>query len=332
MVGESVPVHIAIPPQFRDDDEGCAIAVLRQRLRVLPQLVDQPIGPFDRVEIERIGAIVRDVDVPEVHDQQRWRETVHDLLGHEERQLVSACWSRRIVEVLEQRFRERRFQLVCHRAARLEDLPSEPFVSAVERQHHALGERLPIVDARPGVRAHCGLDRVDQQLLREHDVGGVGVAEGPERAAAHAAEALVGGNHPRLFGRQRALLPKQLENRGRHRRLAAIRIDVLPAAGYQGPGRIEMAGDALVASDRIQESLRHDLGRQVGNVHPSFARQRIFVAHAAAEGHDDDAALGLADRRYSLRKQAVRQAPVGQTRRQHAKHITATQERCRIPE
>jgi hypothetical protein len=66
-------------------------------------------------------------------------EPVHDLLGHEERQLVAARRHRRIVEVVEQRLRQARLQPCAERAARLEHLPAEAFVPFVEGQHHLFG-------------------------------------------------------------------------------------------------------------------------------------------------------------------------------------------------
>ena len=102
-----------------------------------------------------------DVDVPEVHHQQRRRQAIHDLLGHEERQLVAARRHRRIVEVIEQRPRQRRLQLRGDRAAGIENAPAEALVSLVKCCHHALGQRLPIVDAGAGIGADRRLDRVD---------------------------------------------------------------------------------------------------------------------------------------------------------------------------
>ena len=52
MVREPVTVGIAVAPELGDDDERRAIAVAGQRLRVLPQLVHQSIGPPDGVEIQ----------------------------------------------------------------------------------------------------------------------------------------------------------------------------------------------------------------------------------------------------------------------------------------
>ncbi len=120
-----------------------------------------------------------------------------------------------------------------------------------------------------------------------------GIAERSQLAASHQAEALVGRDHPGFFRRQRVFLAEQLEDRRRDRRFAAVRVDVLPAAGDQRARRVEVSGEPFVARDRVHESLRHELRCQVRNVDPAFRSQRVFVAHAAAEGHDDDAALGL---------------------------------------
>ena len=65
-----------------------------------------------------------------------------------------------------------------------------------------------------------------------------------ELAAAHQAEALVRGDDPRFFGRQHVLLPEQLEDRRRHRRLAAVGVDFLAASGHQRAGRVEVPRDA----------------------------------------------------------------------------------------
>ena len=78
----------------------------------------------------------------------------------------------------------------------------------------------------------------------QDDVGRVRVAECPELAAAHQAKALVRGDDPRFFRRQHVLLPEQLEDRRRHRRLAAVGVDFLAASGDQRAGRVEVAGDA----------------------------------------------------------------------------------------
>ena len=101
-----------------------------------------------RIEIQRVRAVVRDVDIPEIDEHQRGREPRHDFFGHEERQLVAARRHGWIVEVVEQRFRKARLQLGRQRAARLMHLPPEPFVPFVERRHHALGERLAILRGR----------------------------------------------------------------------------------------------------------------------------------------------------------------------------------------
>ena len=268
---------------------------------------------------------MRDVDVPEVHDQQRRRQAVHDLFGHEERQLVTARGDRRVVEVVEERLREALLQIGAQRAARLEDLPPEPFVALVERQHHALGERLPIFDAGPRLRADRGLDRLDQELLGEHDVRRVRVAERPQLAAAHQAEALVGRDHPGLFGRKGVLLPEQLEDRRGDWCLAAVRVNLLAAARDERSGRVEVPGDAVVAGHRIDEALRNDLRGEVRDVDPALRGERVLVAHAAAEGHDDHPALGLSGTRGPLREGAARQPEIGQARREELQRVAPAQ-------
>ena len=161
-----------------------------------------------------------------------------------------------------------------------------------------------------------------EQLLRQDDVRGVRVAERPQLAAAHQAEALVRGDDPCFFGRQGVLLAEQLEDRGRHRRLAAIGVHFLATSGHQRGRRVEMARDAVVSRDRIHETLWHDLVREVRNVHPSFRSQRVLEAHSAAEGHDDDAALGLLGPTCWLREDPARQPPVRETGRHHAERFT----------
>ena len=104
-----------------------------------------------------------------------------------------------------------------------------------------------ILDARPGVRAHRRLDCLDQQLLGQDDVGGVGIAKRSELAAAHQPEALVRGDDPGFFGWKRVFLAKLLEDGRRDRRLAAVGVDVLPAAGDQRPCRVEVSGKPFIA-------------------------------------------------------------------------------------
>ena len=57
--------------------------------------------------------------------------------------------------------------------------------------------------------------------------------------------------------------------------------------------------------------------------HP-LGRERVLVAHAAAEGHDDDAAFGLSGRARALREGAARQEQVGHARREHAQRVAPT--------
>ena len=91
------------------------------------------------------------------------------------------------------------------------DLPPESFVPFVERRHHALRERAAVLEARSNVGADDGLDGLDQQLLRQHDIGGIRIAERPQLAAPYQTEALVAGNHPCFFGRKGVFLAEQLE-------------------------------------------------------------------------------------------------------------------------
>src|SRR5438045_2704149 len=57
MVGKPVAGHVAVASHFWHHHEGRPIAVLLQRLRVLPEFVHESIGPADRVEIQRERAI-----------------------------------------------------------------------------------------------------------------------------------------------------------------------------------------------------------------------------------------------------------------------------------
>ena len=130
-----------------------------------------------------------------------------------------------------------------------------------------------------------------------------GIAKRSQLAAAHQPEALVGGDDPGFFRRQRVFLSKLLEDRRRDRRLAAVRVDVLPAAGDQRARGVEVSGEPFVARDRVDESLRHELRREVRDVDPSLRSQRVLVADAAAERHDNHAAFRFpAGRGFSVRR------------------------------
>ena len=60
-------------------------------------------------------------------------------------------------------------------------------------------------------------------------------------------------------------------------------------------------------------------------------RERVLVAHAAAEGDDDDAALGLARTRGPLREGPPRQPEVGQARREELQRVATPERRSRVP-
>ena len=59
--------------------------------------------------------------------------------------------------------------------------------------------------------------------------------------------------------------------------------------------------------------------------------ERVLVAHAAAEGHDDDAALGFPGTRGPLREDPARQPEVGQARREELQRVAPAERRSRVP-
>src|SRR6185295_14284684 len=104
---------------------------------------------------------------------------------------------------------------------------------------HPFGQGLAILDPWTLVGAHRRLDALHEKLLRQDHVRRAGVAVRAELAPPEQAEALVGGDHPRLFRTEPALLPETFEDGRGDGRFAAIGVDVLLAAGDEGAGGVE---------------------------------------------------------------------------------------------
>ena len=255
MVGEAISVDIAVAPHFGNDKQRGAAAKFRRSLDRLPKFPHQAVGPLDGLEIERVGAVVRDVNVPEIHEHQGRREARHHFLGHEKRQLVAARRNARVVEVIEQSLLQARLQLPVQLVLGLVDSPAIALIAFVEGGEHLFIERFAVFHPRPFLRAHRLVNRLEQELLGKNHVCGEGRAEAAVAARTDQAEALVGGGHPGFFGGKFSFLAQALKKRRRGGRLAAERVHVLPSAGDQRGTRIEMSGDPLIERRGIKEAL-----------------------------------------------------------------------------
>src|SRR5579863_1119078 len=324
MVGEAVAVDVTVASYLGDHEHRRAALIQRRILDVLPQPVGEPVGAFDGLEVERIRAIVRDVDVPEIDQQQRRRKAVHHFFGHEESQLVAARRHGGIVEIVEERLREARLQLFVELVARVVHLPAVAFVSLVKRREHLIEKRLAILNAGPFVRCDRRLDRFEQKLLGQDDVRRNRVAVAAHAARADQAEALVGGNHPGLLGGEPALLAEVFEDGGGDGRLAAESVDVLPRAGDQRGTRVEVTRESLVERNGVEQALRSQVARQVRDVHPAFGREGVLIAAAPAKSYDDGALLRLRILLIGAASpRAARQEMVSEERRRQLQEITA---------
>src|SRR2546422_4051902 len=230
------------------------------------------------------------VNVPEVHQQERGREAVHYLFGHEERELVAARGNARVVEIVEQRLREALPEHAVQSMAALVDLPAVILVSLVEGGEHLVKEALPVLNSGSLLRADRRLNRLEQELLGQNDVRRDRVAVVAQLAPSDQAETLVGGDHPCFFRRQFALLAQILEERGRRGRLAAEGVHVLPASGDQSGAGVEVPGQALVESLGIKNALGSEVRDEVRDVQPTFGGESILVASPTSESHDDSPA------------------------------------------
>src|ERR1700728_126085 len=76
-------VGISIPAKIRQDEETGAVFVLRVGLNLRPDFRAQPVGAADAVQIKRVCAGMRNVDVMERQEEKRRCELTHDMTGEE---------------------------------------------------------------------------------------------------------------------------------------------------------------------------------------------------------------------------------------------------------
>ena len=103
-----------------------------------------------------------------------------------------------------------------------------------------LQDVLAIRDAIAGTLLNHVLHGFEQELLGQHDIGAIRLAEGAVRTGAHRSETLVCGYRPCVQRTSTALLAVILEERRPGGRLEAEVVHTLPIAGENARGRIKV--------------------------------------------------------------------------------------------
>ena len=108
MIQEAVRgVLIPITAELREDQHRRLPSILGIRFNFIPQHAGQAVRACDRLKVKRVGSPVRDIHVPEVHEDQARRELAHDFARDEEGQLIAGSRRFGTVDVFDQSARQR---------------------------------------------------------------------------------------------------------------------------------------------------------------------------------------------------------------------------------
>ena len=232
------------------------------------------------------------IHVPEVHQHQSRRELPHDLPCDEKRQFIPGVGRLGAVDVLHQAALERLPDLPVKPPTAAKDGPADPLVAGVEDALKLAQDVFSVGHTLIEVALDDLVHGLQQQLLRQYDIRALALAIAAHLGRAHGGETLVGANRPRI-GRARAGgLAKVLEDGWRSGPPKAEVIDALPIPSDNAGSGVVVRQHAVVDTV-LKESTFSLEPHQARHIAQALWRERLLIAAAAAEGHDNDLAIRL---------------------------------------
>src|SRR6185503_983189 len=270
-------IKVRIASEIRQHKHCRVAGIFRFCLYRLPQLRAEPVCSPDSVDVERICARVRDIDIVHRDPEQTRRLFSHQLPRNIKRQFVRTGKSARVRSEITNRELQDGLKLL-------------KFYFTTDKRWR-IERRLVIIVQQMFEISAAARACKPEQSLRQNDTRSLAWSKAPDITLTDSVKPIARSDYPCIRRRPLQLFSEVFKNGGVFWSDRSEVVESFVDACRQTRRGYVMTEDALICDMSEEARLRSHFAQHMRNVFLSLGRKGLLIARAPSEGYDNNLAF-----------------------------------------